>query len=117
MKRISILVCPLILTSFLTVLVSRLIIFFVPEITALFGAVPEAFDAWRSMNVNLKLSVPILSGIIVTMLICGLKHGTKSVRVKKAVIITVTAIGFTALTVLSAKIDGNAILPLIRAAM
>lgn len=117
MKRISILAFPLILTSFLTVLVSRVIIFFIPEIVALFVASPETFTAWRNMTVSLTLSVPILSGIVVTMLICGLKHGTKPATARKTVIIAVTAIFFVALTVLTAKVNGNAILPLIRTAM
>ena len=47
MKRISILALPLILTSFFTVLVSRIVIFFIPEIAVLFGASREAFPMWR----------------------------------------------------------------------
>lgn len=62
MKRISILALPLILTSFFTVLVSRIVIFFIPEIAVLFGASREAFPMWRRSVVDLKLTIPILSG-------------------------------------------------------
>lgn len=116
MKRISILALPLILTSFLTVLISRLVIFFIPEITGLFGASPESFPMWRTSVVNLKLTFPILSGIVVTMLVCGLKSDTKTARVLKTAAVIVVAVGFAALTVVTAKINGSDIMPLIKAA-
>ena len=117
MKRISILALPLILTSFFTVLVSRIVIFFIPEIAVLFGASREAFPMWRRSVADLKLTIPILSGVIVMMLICGIKCGTRSGKVLKAVLVAAVAVGFTALTVLTAKINGTPIVPLIRSAM
>lgn len=117
MKRISILALPLILTSFLTVLVSRVAIFFIPEIAGLFGAPREAFPMWRRSVVNLKLTIPVLSGVVVTMLICGIKCDTRSAKALKAVLVAVFAVGFTVLTVVTAKINGAPIIPLIRAAV
>ena len=117
MKRISSLALPLILTSFFTVLVSRIVIFFIPEIAVLFGASREAFPMWRRSVADLKLTIPILSGVIVMMLICGIKCGTRSGKVLKAVLVAAVAVGFTALTVLTAKINGTPIVPLIRSAM
>ena len=51
------------------------------------------------------------------MLICGIKCGTRSGKVLKAVLVAAVAVGFTALTVLTAKINGTPIVPLIRSAM
>lgn len=117
MKRISILALPLILTSFFTVLVSRVVIFFIPDIAGLFGASGEAFRLWKESVVNLKLTVPILSGVVVTMLVCGIKCGTRSGKVLKTVLVAAAAVGFTVLTIVTAKINGAPIVPLIRAAM
>lgn len=117
MKRILTLAFPLILTSFLTVLVSRLAILFVPEMCGLFGAPPEAFPMWRTSEVELKLAFPILSGIIVTMLVCGLRSDSKPARVLKPVIVAAAAIGFAVLTVVTAKVNGAGLLALIRAAV
>lgn len=117
MKRFLTLALPLFLTAFLTVLASRIAIFFIPEIAGLFGIRKTLFDSWRSAAVTLSLAVPVLSGVIVTMLSCGLKGNTGSRRALRAVLITLVAVVFTVLTVISAKVDGNALIPLLRTVM